>query len=827
MGPENALKGLLIRWCVANPVPLVLLVDEIDSLVGDTLLSVLRQLRAGYPQRPEGFPQSVVLCGVRDIRDYRIRSSAGEVIAGGSPFNVAAKSLRMGDFTEAETRALMAQHTEETGQPFSPAAQEAVWTQTRGQPWLVNALCAGACFDNKAGRDRSRSIEVDDVYAAREELILSRRTHLDQLAHKLEEERVRRVVEPLLSGGEVRHDGRDLEYLRDLGLLASDSPPRIANPIYREVVPRELGYVLQDSLDIQARWYVHDDGGLNMTKLLTAFGTFFGEHAEHWLGHLGPYREVAPQLILQSYLQRVVNGGGRIEREYGLGRGRTDLLVLWPRESGQPSDLWERFVVECKVLRDSDRKGLAWTVEKGVEQTLGYMKQCGAEEGLLVVMDRRTVAKEPRSSEDTEDRGGGEGEAAGIRREVPRVEGRRPPRPVRRQPVAGAAARHHVAGSRQAERDPPRLAAGPVGSGHRGRSAPHVVDAARAEDGALRPGGAAAGYGGPPAFAHRHPAQGRPGELQPLPPAPRRRRLRGREIHPRGDGAAPRALLPPPHQGGHGPFPGTQAGRHVGGGEDLPPAHPAYGRVPNGRRGARPLPGGLPLREAPEREGRRPGDDPRARAVGFLMSLYQRRLASSIHALRKSLENRARRLEEGLKQAEVLARAAPADLPGPDEIEEMEEGERERLEGMLEAVTLAANAEQVREEVAELRHFAGQARAVEASGTDAKLARLRDLLRNEGFFDRPGKRLLVFTEFRDTLDHLVGRLKDWGFAVGTIHGGMKPGSRDESGTRLHSEQRFREGAIQVLVATEAAGEGINLQVCHVLFNPVAGRRSMR
>ena len=323
-GPEDALKELLARWCEANPTPLVLLVDEIDSLVGDTLLSVLRQLRAGYEQRPEGFPQSVVLCGVRDIRDYRIRSSTGEIIAGGSPFNVAAKSLRMGDFTEAETQVLMAQHTEETGQRFSSSAREAVWTQTQGQPWLVNALCAGACFDNKAGRDRSRTIQVDDIYAAREELILSRRTHLDQLAHKLEEARVRRVVEPILSGGEVRHHARDLEYVRDLGLLAPDSPPRIANPIYREVVPRELGYVLQDSLDIQATWYVDDAGRLDMTKLLTAFRTFFGEHAEHWLDHLGDYREAGPQLILQSYLQRVVNGGGRIEREYGLGRGRTE-----------------------------------------------------------------------------------------------------------------------------------------------------------------------------------------------------------------------------------------------------------------------------------------------------------------------------------------------------------------------------------------------------------------------------------------------------------------------------------------------------------------------
>ena len=410
-GPDDALGDLLSNWCLANPVPLVLLVDEIDSLVGDTLLSVLRQLRAGYTQRPEAFPQSIVLCGVRDIRDYRIRSSTGEVIAGGSPFNVAAKSLRMGDFTEAETHALMAQHTEETGQHFAPQAQEAVWTQTQGQPWLVNALCAGACFDNEAGRDRSRPIKVDDIYAAREGLILSRRTHLDQLAHKLEEERVRRVVEPILSGGEVRHDGRDLEYVRDLGLLAADSPPRIANSIYQEVVPRELGHVLQDSLDVQAAWYVDDDGGLNMDKLLKAFSTFFSEHAEHWLARFGDYPEAAPQLILQSYLQRVVNGGGRIEREYGLGRGRTDLLVLWPREAGQPSDLWERFVVECKVLRDSDRKSLAWTVEKGVQQTLGYMKRCDAKEGHLVVLDRRN--EERRLSEDAEDRRHREGETIG------------------------------------------------------------------------------------------------------------------------------------------------------------------------------------------------------------------------------------------------------------------------------------------------------------------------------------------------------------------------------------------------------------------------------
>ena len=386
--PNDALREVIQQWCLANPTPLVLLVDEIDSLVGDTLLSVLRQLRAGYEQRPEGFPASIVLCGVRDIRDYRIRSTTGQMIAGGSPFNIAAKSLRLGDFNECETQALMCQHTKETGQQFSPAATKAVWTQTQGQPWLVNALCAGACFDNKAGRDRSLTIEEADIFLAREELILARRTHLDQLAHKLEEERVRRVIEPLLSGTEVRHDGRDLAYVRDLGLLAPDSPPRIANPIYQEVVPRELGYVLQDSLDQDAAWYVDSAGCLDMPKLLTAFSTFFSEHAEHWMQRFD-YAEAGPQLILQAYLQRIVNGGGRIEREYGLGRGATDLLVLWPREPGQPSGLWERFVIECKVLRDSDRKSLEGTIERGIEQTLGYMTKCRAKEGHLVVFDRR------------------------------------------------------------------------------------------------------------------------------------------------------------------------------------------------------------------------------------------------------------------------------------------------------------------------------------------------------------------------------------------------------------------------------------------------------
>jgi superfamily II DNA or RNA helicase len=212
------------------------------------------------------------------------------------------------------------------------------------------------------------------------------------------------------------------------------------------------------------------------------------------------------------------------------------------------------------------------------------------------------------------------------------------------------------------------------------------------------------------------------------------------------------------------------------------------------------------------------GDDPRARAVGFLMALYQRRLASSARALRRSLENRAARLTENLKRAKELALTAPRDLPTEEELEEMEETERERFERLLEAVTIAQNPAHVREEVVRLEQFAERAKALEEAEAEAKLAKLHAVLREQGFFDKPDERLLIFTEFKDTLDYLVENFGKWGFRVGFIHGGMSIGSRDERGSRLYVEQQFREGAIQILVATEAAGEGINLQCCHILFN---------
>ena len=371
-GPYRALAVSLTRWAEAAPKPLVLLIDEIDALVGRSLISALRQLRAGHDKRPDRFPQSVVLCGLRDVRNYPID-------AGGSPFYVKAESLRLDDFARDEVQALLEQHTAETGQAFSPEALEAIWSQTMGQPWLVNAFAYETCFRNKLLREHSRRIEAADIMDARERLILRHETHLDQLADKLSQERVRRVIEPLLSSGDrLKGTARDLNYVQELGLIARDPPLRIANPVYAELIPRELTSAIQVGLVQEQAWYVDTGGMLDLPKLMAAFQAFFRQHSEHWIEGL-EYKEAGPQLLLQAFLQRIVKRGGRVEREYGLGRGRTDVLISWPQ-----GESTRKFVIECRLRRN----GLDQTIGESVEQTAGYMTRCAAEAGHLVIFDR-------------------------------------------------------------------------------------------------------------------------------------------------------------------------------------------------------------------------------------------------------------------------------------------------------------------------------------------------------------------------------------------------------------------------------------------------------
>ena len=282
---------------------------------------------------------------------YRIHSTQEKaVITGGSAFNIKAESLRLGNFQRREIATLLHQHTDATGQGFADDALERIWDLTRGQPWLVNALCYEVCFKAAESRDHTQPITSAMIETAKEQIVLRRETHIDQLVDKLAERRVQNVIEPILAGIEstalIPTD--DILYVRDLGLIQTDEGQlNIANRIYQEVIPRELTFSTQLTFAHQPAWYIQADGRLDMDGLIAAFQQFFREHSAGWLERFD-YKEAGPHLLMQAFLQRIINSGGRVEREYGLGRKRTDLLVIWPYKGRL-----QKVVIELKILYGS------------------------------------------------------------------------------------------------------------------------------------------------------------------------------------------------------------------------------------------------------------------------------------------------------------------------------------------------------------------------------------------------------------------------------------------------------------------------------------------
>jgi hypothetical protein len=306
----------------------------------------------------------------------------------------------VGDFTKDEIRTLFEEHTKETGQIFEEGVHDLVWEYTAGQPWLVNALAYEACFRKEEGRDRSKPITAQMIEAAKRELILRRDTHIDQLVDKLKEERVRSVVEPILEGTD-KIDGiseDDIQYCEDLGLIKRKGNLEIANEIYKEVIPRVLSYAKQRTIYQKPQWYVEEDGSLNMRKLLENFQQFFREQSESWIERF-QYKEAGPQLLLQAFLQRIINGGGQIDREYGLGRKRTDLYIRWPMIKDRFKDVQQeyefpmfynldelqRIVIEIKLKH---KNSLEKVIKDGLEQTAKYVDKTGAKEAYLIIFDQ-------------------------------------------------------------------------------------------------------------------------------------------------------------------------------------------------------------------------------------------------------------------------------------------------------------------------------------------------------------------------------------------------------------------------------------------------------
>jgi hypothetical protein len=364
----------------------VLLCDEADGLVGEAMVSFLTQLRHGYIERSQvPFPASVVLVGQRQVRDYALRQEDRLAVAWlgtTSPFNITAEATTLGPFTVLDVAELLAQHTAATGQRFTEEAVARIYELGQGHPWLTNALADQIVRRDE--EDRSVAITAEHVEASKETIILERRSHIDSLVARLREERVRRILAPMLVGDRATEDvlDDDFAYVLGLGLIREQHGRyEIANPIYREVIPRALTHTQQLQIANEPAWYVRPDGSLDMGKLMVDWQLFWREDG-HMAADAFAYREAGPHLMLMAFLQRIVNGVGKVLREYGLGRGALDLLVEW-------ADL--RYAIELKLRRDTT------TEERALDQLARYLDRLGLAEGWLVMFDlRKTISWEER-----------------------------------------------------------------------------------------------------------------------------------------------------------------------------------------------------------------------------------------------------------------------------------------------------------------------------------------------------------------------------------------------------------------------------------------------
>jgi hypothetical protein len=378
---SNVFGLALSRCCRRIDKPLVIFFDEADCLSERTLLSFMRQLRDGFVNRTVApFPISIALVGMRNIRDYKAKIRADrETLGTASPFNIIKQSLTLRNFTEEEVVMLYRQHTDETGQIFEDSAVKLAFEQTQGQPWLVNAI-ACEIIEQQLKKDFTKPISAEMVSEAIKTIILRRDVHIDQLLDKLKEERVRKVVEQIIIGeGEnIETLSDDYNYVKDLGLIREmNRVIEPANPIYAEVIIRTLNHDEQRTLSSDVRFSDYEmhkyykNNHVNMNLMLQDFQQFWRENSDVWEERF-QYKEAAPHLILQAFLQRVFNGGGDVRREMATGKNRLDLCIGYKNK---------KYPIELKIKRGEK------SVEKGVEQIAGYMDTLGCTDGWLIVFN--------------------------------------------------------------------------------------------------------------------------------------------------------------------------------------------------------------------------------------------------------------------------------------------------------------------------------------------------------------------------------------------------------------------------------------------------------
>ncbi|MBK9266697.1 MAG: ATP-binding protein [Polyangiaceae bacterium] len=377
----------LSAWARVCPLPIVLFFDDVDSLHGSALESVLRQLEAGFSRRPSHFPWSIGLSCQFDLHENAPRMPDDSTkIASAGPFERFWASPVLPPFTEDEIRALYSQHTVETQQVVDSGAVTFVRKASAGHPFFVQAL----------GREAAEmvpcpgTITKSHMIAAFRRLVDQGVSSIDALESRLIESRVRRVIEPLLAGtAEIASASEDdVRFVRDIGLVAKDDPARIEGRIHRAIIPRLLAKCAKRAFTDDPSQFFLTDGRLAVEPLLHGFAVFYATHGNELLDAIA-YQKVAPELVFLGFLYRMLEGRGTIDVDYGSSRRRIDVTLSVPAVKSSSDSNTENAEQREVFVLVSRRKGDSGLKTRGLVWLENALEDQSTESGTLVVFDRR------------------------------------------------------------------------------------------------------------------------------------------------------------------------------------------------------------------------------------------------------------------------------------------------------------------------------------------------------------------------------------------------------------------------------------------------------
>ncbi len=360
-GPFQALNELLTQWSKHSDKPIVLFVDEIDTLQGQVLTSFLSQIRAGYDKRPALFPQSIIFCATHDVIDKQ--------------FNIKDATLRISFLRREDLDGMFASYTSSFGVTIEKEAIDLIWQYSSGQPWIISTL-AGELFHEIAPAKAIRSISSSQVGEAIDNIIAKKGNHIEYLVSQLRDERVKRCLIPILASGPMTEDisEKDLAFIQELGLIKIDGKVELANDLYREIIPRALMDPIGYMINLDSEKYLREDRSIDAIRLLRSFQFFYWNHIERLIARID-YDEAGYFLVFQALLQKMADANNVITREYGVGKGQ---VVLGLRH-GYPTPQRATFILKgLGIWSDEKFKQL---IPELVDESVGYasasQKDCG------------------------------------------------------------------------------------------------------------------------------------------------------------------------------------------------------------------------------------------------------------------------------------------------------------------------------------------------------------------------------------------------------------------------------------------------------------------